>query len=210
MSSPLGTVCEMAVKKFYEQGQRTNTEWTAYNVSPFVYAARDKVLHLFLETGSIGRNYGTGKPGQLSIEGYTVRELTVGMDGDVPFITLPSEFADLRDDAGIMIAPKGRTNNFRKVPYGYQWSGREFMYAEGNVAWWVTPSKRIEFYSPPMTPTVSLLTVDTTPMPGEVDLDATLTFPAHLLTTIIEETVLLMGNQVVPDQSVNNRDQKPS
>lgn len=207
MSSKLGTVCEQVLQAFYSQGLRTNTEWDEYSVAPFVYAARDKILHMFLETGHVGRNYGSGSPGQLGIDGFVLKTLDVSENA--PFVaSIPGEYADLKYEAGINIVPlTGARNPFRKIQYGYQWSGAEFMYAEGNIPYWVNPDRKIEFALNPGVKQIGALMVETSPDPGNTDLDSTLTYPPHLLTDIIREVLSLMTRQN-PDQSVNNRDQK--
>lgn len=207
MSMKLGAVCEQILQAYYSQGQRTNTEWDLFSVAPFAFAARDKILHMYLETGHVGRQYGSGSPGQLGIDGFTFRELTVSTTAPWQ-VDIPSDYADLKYEAGINIVPvSGTVNPYRKIPYGYQWSGMEFMHAESNIVYWVTPGRKVEFAQKPASPTVGALLVETYPDTGTSDMDATLTFPPHLLTDIIREALSFM-NPRNPDQSVNNRDQK--
>lgn len=208
MSMILGQFVEAVLQSFQGQGRRDNTEWNEYNVIPHIYMARDNVLHMFLETGQVGRNYGSGTPGQMGVDGYVLKQATVSESGGVYSFPIPAEYADLKNGAGVCIVPlKGRTNPYRQIPYGFQWSGSNFMHMEGNIPWWVTPTRNVEFAANPNAAEVGLLMVESIPDPGEYDLDAELKFPAHLGPKIMEETLNLMGRRQVPDDSNNNRDQ---
>lgn len=210
MSQKLGQIVESVLQAFYSQERRDNTEWNEYNVIPFVYSARDKLLHQLLLTGQVGRNYGSGQAGQLGADGYTIKSMTVVESDGIWSFQITTEYADLKDNAGVVVVPlAGTTNPFRQVAYGYQWSGMEFLNMEGNTAYWVDPNRNVVFAKNPNATQVGMLIVESIPDPGEYDLDADLKFPAHLGFDIIAETVMLMGRPRPADNSNNNNDQQP-
>ena len=208
MSAVLRAMCEEALLIANGQQGRDNTEFTLYNVIPFIYAARDKLLHQLLETGQVGRNYGSGKPGDLGVDNYTYAEMSVG---DGYRFTIPSEYADLRANAGISVVPLDPVgeNPFIQVAYGYQWSGSQIMNLEGRIAWWVNPSREVQFAKDPNVKKVGLIYVAGIPDKENISLDVEVKFPNHLHMDIVLEAANMINRQPV-DQSVNNRDSKPS
>ncbi len=211
MSMITKEACERALLIINQQKQIDNREIDEYEIAAFIYSSRDKILARLLKYGSTDRNYGNGTVAPLVTDGYTMKQMDVEPATSSTYygFTLPNDYLDVRENAGVVMIPLGRAdrNPYVQIAYGTQWNS-QLINMEGNIPYWVEPhNMRVCFISDPGTK-VGVLVVETVSA-DNIDMDAEIKMPPHIHDEVIRDAASMFVQKRTPDTNNNAVDQQP-